>query len=227
MTAAVGFAAVFLLAATGCGSDGVIARTADSVSRAVTGAASEQDAARVAGWLVGSFSSAEQAASSGEHFEVVLHHARIWDERDDGIWLYVEQALAASTTEPYRQRVYRVWLRPDGVLESAVYELPDPLAYVGAWQQPGRLAALSPISLSKREGCAVVFGTITDELAEGSTNGTGCGSTLRGAAYATSVVTVTPNTITSWDRGFDAEGNQVWGAESEPYEFRRVADRSD
>ena len=28
--------------------------------------------------------------------------------------------------------------------------------------------------------------------------------------------------LLSWDRGFDAAGKQVWGAEKGPYEFLRV-----
>jgi hypothetical protein len=136
----------------GCASDGVISRTAGSVKRAVTGDAAPADAERLAAWLEGSFTSAEQARVSEDHVEVLLHHARIWEDRDDGIWLYVEQALAARADAPYRQRVYRVWLRPDGRLESAVFELPNPDNAIGAWSQPNPLRGLSPLSLTKRDG---------------------------------------------------------------------------
>ena len=53
----------------------------------------------------------------------------------------------------------------------------------------------------------------------GSTQGKGCSSTLGGASYATSQVTVTPLELRSWDQGFDAAGKQVWGAEKGPYVF--------
>ena len=36
---------------------------------------------------------------------------------------------------------------------------------------------------------------------------------------ATSEVVVSPGRIESWDRGFDAEGAQVWGAEKGAYVF--------
>jgi hypothetical protein len=36
---------------------------------------------------------------------------------------------------------------------------------------------------------------------------------------ATSEVVVSPGRIESWDRGFDAEGVQVWGAEKGAYVF--------
>ena len=55
----------------------------------------------------------------------------------------------------------------------------------------------------------------------GGTRGEGCASNLRGAAYATSEVVIMPGRIESWDRGFDAEGHQVWGAEKGAYVFVR------
>lgn len=186
------------------------------------GEASEADLARAAEWLEGSFSSAEQAASDDRYFEVNLHHARIWDDRDDGVWLYVEQALATDADEPYRQRIYRVWLRPDGRVVSTVYELPEPERFAGAWRDPGSLDTLSPLSLDRRDGCTIVFTEIAADRMIGSTQDTGCTSTLRGASYATSEVTLTADGITSWDRGFNASDEQVWGAEAGPYEFRRV-----
>ncbi len=211
-----------VLAIAGCSSDNVVTRTAGNVGRAITGAASEQDLSRAAEWLEGSFTSAAQAESDERYFEVNLHHARVWPDRDDGTWLYVEQALAANPDAPYRQRVYRVWLRPDGVIESTVYELPEPERFIGAWRDPGSLDSLSPLSLDKRDGCAVVFNDIAKDRMIGATSATGCTSTLRGASYATSEVTLTAGGITSWDRGFNDAGEQVWGAEAGPYEFKRI-----
>lgn len=207
------------LTLAGCASNSLEAR---NVSRATTGSASERDLARAAAWLEGSFTSAEQAASDDRYFEVILHHARIWPELDDGTWLYVEQALAANPDAPYRQRIYRVWLRPDGVIESTVYEMPQPERFVGAWNTPESLNALSPLSLDKRDGCGVVFTQISSDRMTGATSDTGCTSTLRGASYATSIVTIKADGIESWDRGFNDAGEQVWGAEAGPYVFRRT-----
>lgn len=177
---------------------------------------------RAAAWLAGSFSSAEQASTDERYFAVLLHHAPIWNERDDGRWLYVEQALAEAAGEPYRQRIYRLWVRPDGLLESTVYEMPDPTIFVGAWGTPAVFDTISPLDLTRRDGCEVVFSRILPDRMMGSTADHACPSDLRGAVYASSVVMVTADEIRSWDRGFDAGGAQVWGAEAGPYRFRRV-----
>jgi len=35
---------------------------------------------------------------------------------------------------------------------------------------------------------------------------------------------VTKGRVVSWDRGFDAEGNHIWGAEKGGYEFVKSLD---
>ena len=55
----------------------------------------------------------------------------------------------------------------------------------------------------------------------GSTNGKECESTMNGATYATTEVTLTSKQLLSWDRGYDARDKQVWGATMGPYKFDR------
>ena len=189
--------------------------------RAVPEGAAPPRAAILARWMTGSFSSAAQAAAHpGEFSDIRLFTVPIWADRPDGPWLYVEQAAADSLERPYRQRVYHLVDTPEGP-RSDVYELPgDPLLLAGAWRDPDAFDALDPAQLSAREGCSIHL-TAAGGRFEGSTRGTGCSSTLAGAAYATSEVTVRPDALTSWDRGLDAEGRQVWGATRGPYVFAK------
>lgn len=179
----------------------------------------------LAQWMAGTYTSEAQASNDPENFfNVRLIMVPIWTERSDGRWLYVEQAMASSLEKPYRQRVYRVTAKGDG-FESAVYTLPgDARDFAGAWQDASRFDALSPQMLGAREGCEIVMAW--DEGAQmfrGSTLGQRCASELKGSKYATSEVSVTATSLTSWDRGFDAEGNQVWGATKGGYEFVKVS----
>jgi hypothetical protein len=218
--------------------------------------AGESPTQTLATLLTGSYSSAEQAREDPEFREIVLHMTPIWSDRADGPWLYVEQAAAGSLDKPYRQRVYQLALseRPDlapGTVESRVFELPgDPLAFAGAWQDPSRFDDLDPATLVARDGCTVFLRPLPTEAQPdpasedgtgatssdvpgvatrwaGSTEGNGCSSSLRGARYATSEVIVTPEELRSWDRGFDAEGKQVWGAVKGAYRFRKATSGAD
>jgi hypothetical protein len=76
-------------------------------------------------------------------------------------------------------------------------------------------------SLLLRKGCAITL-TQKDSLFTGATTGKACTSSLRGATYATSVVTIEANKLVSWDRGFNGKDEQVWGAEKGAYIFDRI-----
>ncbi len=171
--------------------------------------------------MTGSFSSAAQSTADGDYFDIRLEMARIWPDREDGYWLYVEQSAASNLERPYRQRVYHVTEEADGSFRSEIYSIPDPLRFVGDWKKADPLATLSRDSLEIRKGCAVILRLNPDGLFAGGTDGAACTSTLRGASYATSEVIVGEDRIESWDRGFDAGDNHVWGAEKGPYIFKR------
>ena len=160
---------------------------------------------------------ADQAAEDEEFFDIRLEMVQIWKDRSDGPWLYIEQATASRLDQPYRQRVYRLVPQEDGAIGSVVYEMPEPLSFAGAAAKDDPLAELSPDALTER-----VLRWHEDEQAyRGSTVEDHCKSSLRGASYATSGVDVHKDRLVSWDRGFSADGEQVWGAVKGGYVFMR------
>ncbi|MBW2530752.1 MAG: chromophore lyase CpcT/CpeT [Deltaproteobacteria bacterium] len=181
---------------------------------------------QLAAWMTGSFSSEQQALQNPAFYHITLAMKRIWSDTPDGYWLYVEQAVAGQL--PYRQRVYRLEQAGNGVLTSKVYEFASAqLAQkaVGAWQQPAPLAAMSEQDLVEKVGCAVHMRW--DDAAQrfsGATKPKQCATTYQGATYTESEVSVTSARLTSWDRGFNDSGTQVWGATQGPYAFDKVQD---
>jgi hypothetical protein len=181
-------------------------------------------AAAVAALLSGHYSSQQQSETDDRFFDVRLFMTPIWTERSGEHWLYVEQAMATALDKPYRQRVYRVLAGVDGSAISEVYTLPgDPLVYAGAHRNAHVLDALRPADLSERQGCAIHLRPTAPGLYSGSTHASDCPSDLRGARYATSEVELSQSQLSSWDRGYDAQGTQVWGAVEGPYRFNRLA----
>jgi len=169
--------------------------------------------------MTGSFASTAQSTADEDYRDIRLRMAAIWTSREDGRWLYVEQAVAEKQEKPYRQRVYRVHADEHGLV-SDVYELPgDPLAFAGAWKNPKLLDALMPESLNPRSGCSIRLHREPNGTYVGATEHGACPSELNGASFATSEVVITPSLLASWDRGFDAAGKQVWGAEKGAYQF--------
>ncbi len=179
---------------------------------------------RVVALMCGSFSSEQQSAEDPDFFDIRLEMARIWPERQDGAWIYVEQAVASALANPYRQRIYRVTVQNDGSVRSDVYLMPgDPRRFAGAWKDTSRLDDMHPKDLLLRDGCSVVLKADGPDRWVGGTVGNGCPSDRSGAAYATSEVTLTPEGFVTLDRGYAPDGTQVWGSHKGGYIFRRVA----
>lgn len=173
-------------------------------------------------WLLtGRFDSADQARSTPEFpaVQVVVCPAQVAGMGPRV--LYLEQARMDSPRAPYEQRVYVVEpLEPStSVAVSRSFELADPGRAVGACDQ-GTPPRFDRDALVERLGCAVRV-EAEGEVWRGSTSGRGCRTTLRGAAYSTTEVALYALGFRSWERGYDAAGNQTWGVDSTPFVFVR------
>lgn len=180
-------------------------------------------AAQATELLTGRFDSSAQAQEDARYFAVQLRTCRIDVPALGAQVLYVEQAMMTALDQPYRQRVYAISDRDDGAVVSVVNELVQPERFVGfcdlgATDQAGIMPVAEDIV--PLPGCAVTL-TATDDGFSGSTDGKACLNDHNGAVYATSEVTLTDAGIESWDRGYDANDAQVWGAVAGAYRFDR------
>ncbi len=169
-------------------------------------------------YMAGSYSSeAQHKTDTANYFDIRLQIVRIWKNRSDGYWFYVEQAVAEYLDKPYRQRVYHLSEPVKGIFTSEVFTMNQPLRFT---HQPELLEkTISSDSLITREGCAVTLTQINKKKFSGSTEGKKCPSDRSGANYATSEVTVLPRELHSWDRGYNDKDEQVWGATLGGYIF--------
>ena len=173
--------------------------------------------------MKGSYNSSAQSKSDTSFFDITLRMQSIWEKKESAErWLYVEQAVTANQQKPYRQRVYKVEQVDNQTFKSSVYLIKDEKKFIGAWKTPEMFDTLSVKNLDLKDGCAVYLTLDKNGNYAGATREKGCESTLRGAAYATSEVTVTPKGIKSWDRGFDKSGKQMWGAVKSGYDFVKL-----
>lgn len=171
--------------------------------------------------MTGSFSTHAQSLADTTFQDINLEVRQIWTRRKDGFWLYVEQAAAASMGQPYRQRVYHLYVADDSTLVSQVFELKEPETYTGWWKEPRRFDSVKFQALSNKVGCEVYLRKTKTGSFTGATEGQDCLSTLRGASYATSEVVIGKKELHTWDRGWNADQQQVWGSRNGPYVFVR------
>lgn len=176
-------------------------------------------------WMTGAFSSAAQADTSSDpyHYAVLLYMVRIWDHLavEDGYWVYVEQAMADTPTQPYRQRIYRVFEGAAGP-QDEIYTFPGAGQYAGAWQTPEVFDALTVADLTLKDGCDVFFEWQGTHF-YGATQGAQCASTIPGVSYITTETTIHSTFMTSWDLGYNENGDIVMGPYS-PYLFDKLQD---
>jgi hypothetical protein len=170
-------------------------------------------------YLLGSFDSQLQAAMDPAYFAITVRACRVSVPELGERVMYLEQARLRMA--PYRQRVYVVQGEEPTTTRgvSRVFEFLDARPYVGLCDDPTR-KTITAADLIERTGCAVHLTWMSDRF-EGGTEGQGCESTLMGASYATSEVVLRANGFSSWDRGYNAAGMQVWGATGGPYRFAR------
>jgi len=182
----------------------------------------ENELDKIINLMSGNFSSKEQSQNDSLFYDINLVMFQIWKNDNKAKWLYVEQAVTKNIKKPYRQRVYKVSKVEDGLIESKVYEIPNPSNYIHGWDQPNIFNKINSDSLILREGCAVFLERSNDNCYIGSTREKECKSTFRDAEYATSKVTICTDQISSWDQGWNSEDTQVWGAETRGYIFKRL-----
>lgn len=171
--------------------------------------------------LIGSYSSKDQAMMDTNYFDISLSMTRIWEDRSDAVWLYVEQALAAKKEKPYRQRVYKLEHPAKNKFTSEIYTIKNQQELIGLQNDAGKRKLLTHDLIEMKEGCTVVL-YITKGIYSGGTEGKNCSSDLRGAKYATTKIMLKKGLLESWDQGFDESGKQVWGPEKGAYKFVKL-----
>lgn len=193
----------------------------DAAAEAAPDALAPGADAMLAAYLAGRFDSEAQSLQDYSYYAIQLVMCPVSVPEVGERVLYVEQAVMDTPTQPYRQRLYVVEPLdpPETRAVSKVYELVNPAAAVGWCDDPASLS-LTAADVTEKPGCGVEMEWMGDHF-EGGTVGNDCASTLNGASYTTSEVVITDTQLTSWDRGFDAQGTQVWGATQGPYVFDR------
>lgn len=187
----------------------------------------EQQALEVVDHLVGIMTTAEQAVANSKAPDVRMTTCKVRVQGAEAAlagettFLYQEQALSTKLSEPYRQRFLRIAPSRDRQsVQSLSFRPANAETWKGLCSQPEVQRTVSRKELGmpvcsvflKRSGAEYVGRTPID----------GCPANVRGAVRITNRIVLHDAGMDTWDRGFDAEGNQVWGAATDSYQFRRM-----
>ena len=170
--------------------------------------------------MQGSYNSEVQSKVDSSYFNISMHMYPIWE--DKGNFLYVEQALNRIQDKPFHQRIYEITQTSDSTFSSAIYLLDVDSLWVGKWKTPKAFDSISLKDIVLKEGCEVIFKHVASDHFVGKTGDNTCASNIPGVAFARSEVEVLEDKVISWYRGFDANGEYVWGPEKGPYIFNKL-----
>ncbi|HIK33525.1 MAG TPA: hypothetical protein IGS31_19565 [Oscillatoriales cyanobacterium M4454_W2019_049] len=175
----------------------------------------------VASYLVGTMDTSARAAIDRDAADVRMTTCPIRVADTDATFLYQEQALSLQLDRPYRQRFLEISPSTDNLgVESISYKPANPEAWIGLCDKPEVDRIVSVPDLGEKV-CTIALQK-DGEGYWGTTPEEGCPTNYRGAVRVTNQVRLTEMTMETWDRGFDAEGNQVWGAQDDSYQYRDI-----
>ncbi len=183
----------------------------------------QQQIEKLVDWMTGYFSSRALADTSSDkyHVDVRLRMRQIWKNKNNGYWIYVEQAYASDTANPYRQRVYRIY-EENSVIKDEIYSITNDSLYVYGWKKPEIFDSLTLNDLALKEKCGVTFKwDSTNNGFTAKTNGNRCKAAIPGVSYITSESEIYKERMLSWDLGYNDDGKIVMGPES-PYIFEKT-----
>ncbi len=173
--------------------------------------------------LSGKFSSEKQSELDSSYPAVYLVNIPIWEDKP-GYWLYHELYDKKNNSSVYNQRIINVRREDSVTLSTISYVIPNQKKYINAWRDISVFNFLTIDSLKRRDGCDVYFKK-TSTIYQGKTKkGTCLSNFTENIAYTTSNVVVSKNKISSWDRGYDITGKQIWGKIQGPFQFVRIND---
>jgi hypothetical protein len=185
----------------------------------------DQRIGEVVSRLVGTMDTSAQAATNPKIANVQMITCRVRvanpsPQAKEAVFLYQEQGMADKLAKPYRQRFLRI---APSIYSQSIESLsfkPDNLsAWVGLCNKPEGDRTVQRRDLG--QPICSVFLRKTGSVYVGNTPVDGCPAKVRGAVRITNRVILHETGMDTWDRGFDAQGKQVWGAESDSYQFRR------
>lgn len=201
------------------------------VLKRLTKSTTRWDHARiVAESLAGQKFSRDQASRDPDHyFNLRMIMCPAAELLDGSRVLYYEQAFWRTSQKPFRQRFYMVKPCPKEMkcdVQLSSYAIRDMEEYKNFCDRPKDQRPLPEEAIGDiAEHLTTLYLKQCDRgkrcLYEGSTPPGGFPNSWNGAAFCTSELAVLKNNeIHAWERGYDDNGNQVWGVKEGPYEFK-------
>ncbi|MEY4066030.1 MAG: hypothetical protein RIR26_2238 [Pseudomonadota bacterium] len=175
--------------------------------------------------LVGQFDSSAQSIDNPNYLDVTVQYCPVVLNNlpkalSQGRYLALRQTVSTESN-PYRVRIIRVFAGDSSnEVKAASFALKagTDISDICTKPETDRMVAFEALS---PERCTTTLVKQGEEFS-GGTPPEGCPSDRMGAVRMTSEVKVSAQSMSTWDRGWDAQGALAWGPAQGPYQFERT-----
>ncbi len=154
-------------------------------------------------WISGSFS----VSSNTETEEVSLCSSRIWDEKENGAWIYLE-SQGLESTNVFKQSIYFISEITESEFSLDKYELKKPEPLKGGCSQTDLFVGLTPFDLYYMKGCAIFFSYDGFQFSGVSNTGK-CKEAKSENEYIVSDFILTVNDLTILDKWYNQNEEEI------------------
>ncbi|MEW7280116.1 chromophore lyase CpcT/CpeT [Aquimarina sp. 2201CG1-2-11] len=173
--------------------------------------------------LTGEFSNEIQAENDINFPHLTLKNTRIWENRS-GYWMFSEISDIRQNGRVYFQRIIHYDRLDSVTLRSTSYKIPNLKKHQNISSNIDFLNQLRLEDLEIVMGCQMYFKKETSTIYSGKTKKGACTSSIPNVDYILSTLIVSNGKISSWTKGFNKEGDHIWGKIKGPYKYIKVFD---
>lgn len=203
------------------------------VTNITFGQITQQDYEHYKNSIQGRFSSYPQTLVDTTKSDVLIRTKYLY-QKNGYDYFYTQQGeWFKETFYPYRQRIYKT--KNEGthiLLEIHTINVPytiltDTPKQHPTFQMDTSLLDNPNILIEKKPGCDIHIVKVWEKdgtpILYGSTNENDCVATFNGSTYTQVNFLILPNSLISWERGYNDKNEQVWGPKESPYLFMKVS----
>jgi hypothetical protein len=162
-----------------------------------------EDLVLMSQWMQGNYDVVSHSSSEAK----ALCIQRIWEDKTNGIWFYVE-LQNADNSELIEQYIYLASDITYGEFSLDTYIPKKAEKVAGACENPDLLLGLTPFDLSYVDGCSI-FLTYDGFQYEGSSNGGTCVVNKTTGEYKVKQFKLTSDELTILEKLYDTTGSQI------------------
>ncbi len=175
--------------------------------------------------LTGEFSNTDQAENDLTFAHLNLTNTRIWKDKP-GYWIFSQIYDAKKTKNIYYQRIQHYERLDSLTIKSTSYKVLNIKKEERSTIDLDYLNKIKIESLEAVTGCHLYFKKETSSIYSGKTKKKSCYTSIPNVDYISSTLIVSNGKITSWTKGFNTKGKQVWGKINGPYKYIRITGKN-